>query len=87
MALETNAPQSKRAHNTRQRIIESAISLFADLGYEKATTKELAARAGVSEGLIYRYFAGKRELLFAALGAEQAKTGNEPAPIAPGLEP
>jgi AcrR family transcriptional regulator len=84
MAVTTKSAPQREERNARQRIINSAISLFSDLGYEKATTRELAARAGVSEGLIYRYFAGKRELLFAALEGEQEQRRNDPPLITEG---
>jgi AcrR family transcriptional regulator len=63
--------RSMVAQNTKSRMIRAAIAVFSEHGYEKATTRELAERAGVSEGLIYRHFGGKRELLFASLEAER----------------
>ncbi len=50
----------------RQQILEAALDVFAQLDLEGATTKEIAARAGVTPGLIYFYFPGKEELFFAA---------------------
>jgi AcrR family transcriptional regulator len=67
------------AQNTKRRMIQAAIAIFSERGYEKATTRELAERAGVSEGLIYRHFGGKRELLFASLEIERE---SGPAPFA-----
>src|SRR5689334_11689561 len=70
----TERPPTKRsvgAQNTKRRMIQAAIAVFSEHGYEKATTRELAERAGVSEGLIYRHFGGKRELLFASLEAQR----------------
>jgi AcrR family transcriptional regulator len=84
MVVTTKAALQREAKNARQRIIDTAISLFSDLGYEKSTTRELAARANVSEGLIYRYFEGKRELLFAALEGEQEKRRNDPPLVTEG---
>jgi AcrR family transcriptional regulator len=49
----------------RQQILEAALDVFAEQGLEGATTKEIAARAGVTPGLIYFYFPGKQELFFA----------------------
>jgi AcrR family transcriptional regulator len=39
--------------------------VFAQKGYHKATTKEIAQAAGVAEGTIYNYFDTKRDLLLA----------------------
>ena len=47
------------------QILDAAARVFARKGYHKATTRELAAEAGVSEGTIYNYFKSKRDLLIA----------------------
>ncbi len=46
-----------------QQIMQVAAQVFCEKGYSDALTAEIAARAGVVEGTIYRYFPGKRELL------------------------
>jgi AcrR family transcriptional regulator len=48
-------------------LIEAATAVFAERGFEAATTREVAERAGCAEGLIHRYFGGKRGLLLAIL--------------------
>ncbi|GAC1450146.1 MAG: multidrug efflux transporter transcriptional repressor AcrR [Ktedonobacterales bacterium] len=50
----------------RQQILEAALDTFADQGFEGASTKEIAERAGVTQGLIYFYFANKADLFLAA---------------------
>jgi TetR/AcrR family transcriptional regulator, acrEF/envCD operon repressor len=50
----------------RQQILEAALDVFAEQGFEGATTKEIAARADVTPGLIYFYFPNKEELFCAA---------------------
>jgi AcrR family transcriptional regulator len=56
--------RGKHAKDQRQRaLIEAATALFAEHGYDAATTREVAERAGCSEGLIHRYFNGKHGLL------------------------
>lgn len=57
------APLTHKAELTRQRILESALELFAVQGYERTTLREIAAKAGCSLGLTYRYFARKEELV------------------------
>jgi len=49
----------------RTQILNGAAQVFAEKGYHKATTKEIARTAGVSEGTIYNYFNNKRDLLLA----------------------
>jgi len=53
----------------RQALIDAATAVFAERGYDCATTREIAERAGCAEGLIHRYFSGKRGLLLAILEA------------------
>lgn len=50
----------------RQQILEAALDVFADEGFEGATTKAIAARADVTHGLIYFYFPSKEDLFGAA---------------------
>jgi len=64
-------PQGKRDKDRRQRsLIEAATAVFAEHGYDAATTRAVAERAGCSEGLIHRYFGGKRGLLLAVMEAK-----------------
>jgi AcrR family transcriptional regulator len=51
----------------RNQILMGAAQVFAEKGFHKATTKEIAKVAGVSEGTIYNYFDNKRELLLAMI--------------------
>ncbi|NJK79093.1 MAG: TetR/AcrR family transcriptional regulator [Chloroflexaceae bacterium] len=58
------APRDEHDYNQRrQQIIEGALRVFADKGFEKATNKDIAQAAGIgSPGLIYHYFADKDDL-------------------------
>ena len=49
----------------RQLILEAALPVFAQQGFEAATNKEITERAGVNQGLIYFYFESKADLFFA----------------------
>lgn len=60
-------PRKHEPDRRRLALIEAATQVFADKGFEAATTREIAERANCSEGLIHRYFGGKRGLLLAAL--------------------
>ncbi len=60
------AGKSKKEELVQRRsaqILEAAARVFAEKGYHAATTKEIAAQAGVSEGTIYNYFESKEDLL------------------------
>jgi AcrR family transcriptional regulator len=52
----------------RLRLVEEAAAFFAEVGFE-GTTRALAERLGVTQALIYRYFASKQDLIDAALAA------------------
>lgn len=51
----------------RTQIVTVARQLFAERGYDATTTRGIAHAAGVSDGLVYQYFATKRDLLLATL--------------------
>ena len=50
---------------TRGRLYRTAIELFKERGYEGSTLRDVAARAGVSSTLLYRYFPNKRAVVLA----------------------
>jgi AcrR family transcriptional regulator len=50
---------------TRRRLYETAIRLIGEQGYEATTLRDVAKRAGVSAGLLYRYFPSKRSVVLA----------------------
>jgi AcrR family transcriptional regulator len=53
--------------DSRERILTAALAAFAERGFEGATTRDIAARAGVNQGLIKYYFDGKLKLWRAAV--------------------
>lgn len=48
----------------QQKIVEAAITLIAEQGYANTSTNEIAKRAGVAEGTIFRHYKTKQALLF-----------------------
>lgn len=60
---QTQSRRERRAAARRQQILDGAAQVFADKGFARATTKEIAQAADVSEGTIYNYFDSKEELL------------------------
>ncbi len=48
---------------TQKKIIEAAIKVFSEKGFEGATTSEIAQKAGVAEGTIFRHFGTKKGIL------------------------
>jgi AcrR family transcriptional regulator len=53
----------------REQILGAATRVFAEKGFGRATTREVAREAGVSEGTIYNYFEDKDALLMAIMDA------------------
>jgi AcrR family transcriptional regulator len=66
--------------STRERLLAAALAVFAEKGYRAATTREIAARAGVAELTLFRRFSSKQGLFEALL--EQAQ-GNDPGDLTP----
>jgi AcrR family transcriptional regulator len=50
--------------NARERLLDAALELFHERGYNRTTVGEIAARAGLTERTFFRYFTDKREVLF-----------------------
>jgi AcrR family transcriptional regulator len=67
---------SKKPNETvldrRTQILEAAMTCFAECGFHQTSMHDISAEAGISVGLIYRYFKNKEEVI-AALAAEHKK--------------
>ncbi|MBN1598174.1 MAG: TetR/AcrR family transcriptional regulator [Bacteroidales bacterium] len=51
----------------RQKIMDSALDLFAKNGYDNTSISQIASKADISKGLLYNYFKSKEDLLEAIL--------------------
>jgi AcrR family transcriptional regulator len=63
---ETPKPGGRRRRDpagTRERLVRAALELFTTQGYHTSTTPQIAKRAAVAEGTIYRHFDSKEHLL------------------------
>lgn len=67
-------PQGKHSDDVKQRIIDAAIELFANKGYDASSISDISSSAGVNRALIYYYFKDKRDLYYTIL-----KGGNDAA--------
>lgn len=68
---------------TKGVLLDAAKAVFAERGFDAATTREIAGRAGVNEQLIQRYFSGKAGLLLAVVehfGREEGTACRLPPP-------
>lgn len=55
------------APDRRAAIVDAALRVFSERSYRGATTAEIAREAGVTEPVLYRHFASKRDLFLACL--------------------
>ena len=63
MTHPSSPPWAGSADLTRQRLIRAALELFTTRGYHDTTTAQIAKKAGIAEGTIYRHFASKQHLV------------------------
>jgi AcrR family transcriptional regulator len=59
------ASSSKKSEETRAKILEAALVVFREHGFERATMREIALEAGVATGAAYYYFDSKDALVMA----------------------
>ena len=77
--MSATAPSRMAASGRRQHLLETAARVFVEGSYRGTTTAEIARAAGISEPIIYRHFASKRDLYLATLEYvwEKARAGWE----------
>jgi AcrR family transcriptional regulator len=71
------AELTPKAQQTRQHILETALSLFVSKGYEETTMRDIASAAECSLGLTYRYFARKEDLVLAVYWQMSSETSTQ----------
>ncbi len=60
-----NARALVKSEETRARILDAALELFREKGFEQTTMREIAARTGLAVGAAYYYFRSKEALVMA----------------------
>lgn len=63
LKVRTLSKNKKLVRQQRRHIVETAFQVFAERGYEKTTVREIAAKAGMTPGNIYRYVGSKDDIL------------------------
>jgi len=61
--LAVAAPKTRRGETSRAAILEAALDLFQERGYDATTMRAIAERAGASLGSSYHYFPSKEHLV------------------------
>lgn len=59
-------PKQVDKEERRQAILEAAVDVFVDEGYQFMSVEDIAQRAGVSKGTVYFYFEDKADILYEA---------------------
>jgi AcrR family transcriptional regulator len=79
-------PSGRRAGHsgTREAILESARAVFAEHGYDRATIRLIAGRAGVDPALVHHYYGSKERLFAAAMQLPVVPSEVLAAALAPG---
>jgi AcrR family transcriptional regulator len=65
--------QDEKMTDKQIRIIQSAVDIFSAKGYAATSTSEIAQKAGVAEGTIFRHYKTKKELLLSIIGPIMTK--------------
>ncbi len=73
--------------DVRRRLQDAALALYQAHGYDRTTTAEIAARAGVTERTFFRHFSDKREVLFDGETTLSATLVEAVAAAPPDLDP
>lgn len=56
-------PRQDRSRRTQEAVLAAALGLFAEHGYDGTSMADIAARAGIAVGAVYRHYRTKRQLL------------------------
>jgi AcrR family transcriptional regulator len=65
--------QAERREGTIAALVDAAVTSLGDVGYARTTTNEIARRAGVSQGGLFRHFGSRLDLIVAAADAVRAR--------------
>lgn len=80
-ARQGRRPRRRDPEGHRAAILAAAEELFATRGYTRATVRDIAARAGVTHGLVMRHFGTKEELFLAAMPGVRDLHRIAPGPV------
>lgn len=72
----TTAPrrtQAERREATISALVDAAVIALGEVGYARTTTNEIARRAGVSQGGLFRHFESRLDVILAAADAVRAR--------------
>ncbi|NWG75271.1 MAG: TetR/AcrR family transcriptional regulator [Rubrivivax sp.] len=76
-----------RGEDRREQLLDCALELFGRRGFEATSTRDIAEAAGVTDGLIYKYFASKDELLEEVIARAGQQIREEPLELPAAASP
>ncbi|MHA1212180.1 MAG: TetR/AcrR family transcriptional regulator [Candidatus Heimdallarchaeota archaeon] len=65
--MSADEPTKMKKEQRRESILETALGLFVEKGFEATTMREIAKAEGISETLLYRFFSKKQDVLLGIL--------------------
>jgi AcrR family transcriptional regulator len=63
--VDESGSRRQTAEERREQILDAALRVFSEKGYNGASIRDIAREVGVTEGLLYHYFASKEQILHA----------------------
>ncbi|HEX2139965.1 MAG TPA: TetR/AcrR family transcriptional regulator [Woeseiaceae bacterium] len=85
-ARESLSRSEARTLQQRERILKAARSCFVKHGFRTASMAKIAEAAGMSPGLIYRYFDGKNAIILAIIEQQLEDARKDIAALAPDVD-
>lgn len=64
ITISSQVKDPERIRQRRAEIVQAAVGLFAEKGFHRTTTREIAQASGLSTGALYEYVASKEDVLF-----------------------
>jgi TetR/AcrR family transcriptional regulator, cholesterol catabolism regulator len=64
VTIQSNVKDKDRVRVRRAQIVNAAVQLFAEKGFHRTTTREIAKASGLSNGALYEYVSSKEDVLF-----------------------
>ena len=80
-------PDPQQRESKRMALLDAASQCFAEAGFVATRTADICARAGMSAGNLFHYFASKHEVLLALVAREGAQIQQAMAPLAKAANP
>ena len=80
------------ANSTREVILEKALDMFSERGYERTNLRELSEQVGITKSALYKHFVGKEDIWYSTMEyydnyyLKRAVNRNESMPIPKTIE-